>query len=487
MASLGFMLGLVPDTQKVESADDKLRADYKAFLEYEASEEFKHYLELEKDVTSSDFAGRKKKIMDEAFKGSGEQIKEERLKQLNKSREIKNYFAVLKSQKYADYKEISASKELTVYRELEDFIHSDELREKKASTPPKEFKISAEAAKEKDFLAMQKSSRFKNYFKFEQSPAYKLFLQIENSEVLKEQDNLEKEIASEAFISRKNYLLLPPKKKYELSEEYKTEQEYLSLKNSEKIIWFFDMKKKEPFKEIKRWTLSFDDDFSSGTLDTKKWMTRYFWGDKAVNNSYALPDDLSIITDGKNIDFYDNKIRLITRKEEAEGLIWSPETAFTKEKFAYTSALISTGKSFRQKYGIFKAKIKFSPSAVSQAFWMVSDSVTPHINIAGFEKGKLFADLFWSGGTAGSMMKSSSKTGGSKYSSGYFIFSLEWAPGKLIWKINDKVFKVQTQGVPEEEMYISFSANLKEGASDAGLPSSMEVDWVRVYKLAEEK
>ncbi|MEZ5071490.1 MAG: hypothetical protein R2751_11110 [Bacteroidales bacterium] len=58
---------------------------------------------------------------------------------------------------------------------------------------------------------------------------------------------------------------------------------------------------------------------------------------------------------------------------------------------------------------------------------------------------------------------------------------LEWSPGKLVWKINDKVFKTQTAGVPDEEMYINFSANLKEGRS-LGLPSAMEVDWIRVYK-----
>ena len=48
MASLSFLLGMVPSTEKVETADDQLRADYKSFKEYENSEELKHYLELEK-------------------------------------------------------------------------------------------------------------------------------------------------------------------------------------------------------------------------------------------------------------------------------------------------------------------------------------------------------------------------------------------------------------------------------------------------------
>ena len=51
---------------------------------------------------------------------------------------------------------------------------------------------------------------------------------------------------------------------------------------------------------------------------------------------------------------------------------------------------------------------------------------------------------------------------------------------------NGKVFKTQTSGVPQEEMYINFSSNLKKDAAESGLPSAMEIDWVRVYKLKEK-
>ena len=52
MASLSFLLGMVPSTEKVEAADDKIRADFQAYKEYESSEELKHFLELEKEVKS---------------------------------------------------------------------------------------------------------------------------------------------------------------------------------------------------------------------------------------------------------------------------------------------------------------------------------------------------------------------------------------------------------------------------------------------------
>ena len=62
MASLGFLLGMIPGTEKVESADDNLRADYAAFTEFANSDELKNYLELEAEIKSSDFAVRKRKI-----------------------------------------------------------------------------------------------------------------------------------------------------------------------------------------------------------------------------------------------------------------------------------------------------------------------------------------------------------------------------------------------------------------------------------------
>ena len=146
--------------------------------------------------------------------------------------------------------------------------------------------------------------------------------------------------------------------------------------------------------------------------------------------------------------------------------------------------MISTARSFRQKYGTFHAKIKMAGTSVAQAFWMVSETMLPHVDVARYEDGKFYSNFFWGGSPSPS--KSLSKTGGAKYADEYFIYTLEWTPNKLTWKINGKVFKTQTSGVPQEEMYMNFSSNLKKDASEDGLPSAMEIDWVRVYKLKEE-
>ncbi len=334
MASLSFLLGMVPSTDKVESADDQLRADFQAFKDYENSDELKHFLELEKEIKSNDFILRKKKI---------------------------------------------------------------------------------------------KKAEFKD------------------------------------------------------SEEFHKITEYGVLKKSEKVVWYYKTKKKYPFKEIEKWDITFDERFKTSKLDSSKWKTRYYWGDKGMDSAFAMEDDKSFPTDGDNIEFYDNKARIVTKAGKVRGLAWRSNQGFVLEDFSFTSGLISSAESFRQKYGIFTAKVKMAAGSVAQAFWMVSDGMLPHIDVARFENGKLYSNYFW--GKAGSNQKSLSKTNGSKYADTFFIYTLEWSPNKLVWKINGKVFKTQTSGVPQEEMYINFSSNLKEGASESGLPSAMEIDWVRVYKL----
>ena len=336
MASLSFLLGMIPSTDKVESADDQLRADLQAFKDYGNSDEFKHFLELEKEIKSHDFILRKKKI------------------------------------KKAEYKD---------------------------------------------------------------------------------------------------------------SEEYHKVTEYDLLKKSEKIVWYFKTKKKYPFKEIEKWDLTFDEKFNTGKLDKSKWMTRYYWGEKGMDSSFAMEDDNSFPTNGENIEFYDNKARIVTKAKNTQGLTWRGHQGFVLEDFSFTSGMISSAQSFRQKYGIFTAKVKMAAGSVAQAFWMVSEGMLPHIDVARFENGKLYSNYFW--GKSGSNHKSLSKTNGSKYADTYFIYTLEWSPNKLVWKINGKVFKTQTSGVPQEEMYINFSSNLKKDASESGLPSAMEIDWVKVYKLKD--
>ncbi len=486
MAGLKFILGMLPSTSKVEDADIQLRKDYGDFNAFGKSEVLKRYLELDQEMNSSDFASRKKQIMSQKFSQTEEYKKLVEFRKMDKSGPIRNYFKVKDSRQLTDYDSFRKSETLRHFEELESFVKSDAISLAKGKLSPKEYKKSEEASKEKEFSKLKKSGPVKKYFKFLNSQAFKEYKRIEGSDDLKKYQDLKVLVNSEKFKEVKDFMSLSGTKKYEQSKEYKDEQEYRQLKKSEQITWYFKIKKKYPFKEIEKWTLTFEENFNSGNLDQRTWLTRYFYGDKILNKNYVMGDDKHSFTDGKNIEFYDKKLRILTKREQSKGLVWHPLQGFYEKEFNFTSGIISTGKSFRQKFGLIKAKVKIGQSGVTQSFSLLADQMIPHIDIFKYEKNKLFAANFWKNGSKEGISKSISKTGGQRYTHDYFIYSLEWHPGKLIWRINDVIFKEQNTGVPDQDMYLMFNASLKEQASEAGLPSALEIDWVRVYKLKSE-
>ena len=436
-------------------------------------------IDLETEIKSADFASRKKEILNKKYKDTEEYRKEKEYLNLKKSKSIKNYFKVKESSQLSDYNSFKNSDSYKKYKELEDYVNSESFSRTKSSADPKEFKNSPEAAKEKEYLSLKNSSQVKKQFAFENSSPYKEYLRVKNSDELKKYQELEAYVNSEEFKDVKEYMLLSPKKKYELSDEHLKETEYNDLVKSEKIIWYKNLKKKYPFGEIEKWDLVFEDVFKNDRLDSQKWMTRYINGDKLMNKPYVLDDDIHAFTDGRNIEVQNGKLAIVTKKEEAMSLSWSLMFGFVDKKYNYTSDMISSAKSFSQKEGLFKAKVKLGNSGVTQALSLMAEEMLPHVDIFKLQNNKLFAGNFWKNGE---IRKSISKTGGGRYTKDYFIYSLEWGDGKLTWKINDVVFKVQNQGIPDMDLYLCFNASLKETAKNLNFPSKMEVDWVRVYR-----
>ncbi len=475
----------IPATAKIESDEAALIKDHKEFKAYSKSEELARFEELEKSVSTSEFASKVKLIKSQKFKDTEEYKKEKEYVSLKKSKDIKTYFKVKESRDLEEYKQTDKSDDLKKYQELSEYINSVEFTNTKQSAG-KEFKGSEAHQKEQEFLRMKKSSAMKKYFKFKSSSKLQTYSQVKGSDRLNRLKELEEAIGTEDFKKVKNYMALKPQAKYEQSEEYKLEKEYLELKKSEKIVWYQQLQKKNEFDKLKEWELTFEDDFLEESLDKDKWMTNYYWGDKLLKDTYALPGDKHMYTKGKNLEISGSVLKIITKKESGSGKAWDPVMGFKKVDFDYTSGLVSTGKSFRQKYGKVRAKIRMTGAPVRQSMHMVADKILPHIDVAKVEKGKIFYGNFWGNiAEKGGVQKKIVKKSAGKFTSDFFIYSVEWSPEKIVWKINEKVVLTRTQGVPQDPMYLVLSAGVTDGATDHQLPAVMEIDWVRAYKKAE--
>ncbi len=114
-----------------------------------------------------------------------------------------------------------------------------------------------------EYKALQKSQRIRDYFSFKTSRRYVNFNLLIGSEKIDSYEHLEKYLKTEEFLKVKEYMLLPARKKLEMSEEYRMEQQYNELKKSEKFKWYFKTRNSKKFDEIKRWKMTFSDEFDS--------------------------------------------------------------------------------------------------------------------------------------------------------------------------------------------------------------------------------
>ena len=384
----------IPATAKIESEEAALIKDHKEFKAYSKSDELARFEELDKIVNTSEFTGKVKEIKSQKFKDTEENKKEREYLALKKSKDIKTYFKVKESRELEEYKQTDKSDDLKKYQELAEYVNSKEFADAKQSAG-KEYKGTDAYKKEHEYLGLKKSSAIKKYFKFKSSAKLQTYQQVTGSDSLNRLKELEEVTNSEEFKKVKDYMALKPKAKYEQSKEFKMESEYLELKKSEKLIWYQKLKTKNEFHKLKEWELTFEDDFSESELDRSKWMTNYYWGEKLLKDTYALPGDKHLYTKGRNIEISESVLKIVTKKEVASGKVWNPIVGFKNQEFDYTSGLISTGKSFRQQHGKVRAKIRMSGAPVRQAMWMVADKILPHVDVAKVEKGKIFHCNFW--------------------------------------------------------------------------------------------
>ncbi len=535
MASLKLLLGLIPSTSKIEQAEKALTAELEKLNAFAQSEKLAKYNELNDKVNSAGFIQKRKEIETLQYKNSEEFNKEKEFLSLQKAKDIVMYFKTVSGNELKRFQELDGSEKIKGFEALEKLVQSSEFREKQKMKPitfkdtddyrkvveydalkadseikeylkakdkeetkksktvlryeeldalmkspdfiakknmkPITFKDTEEYKKLEEYNRLKASQEIKDFYKFKGSKEYANYLNTHESARIKRHAELKEYTASPEFKERKNYLL--DKKRFEKTEMFKEVQEFNGLKKNEDIIWYFKVKDSNKFDILKKRELTFSDEFDHEKLDTTKWLTNYYWGEKLLHDRYSVESDLQAYTEKDNFEIRNSVLKITTKPQKTTGKVWSADKGFSTKEFGYTSGIVCTGTSFRQKYGTFTAKIKLGDPNAKCAFWMLSDKITPHIDVCRTSKGKVWVDYFSAKG-------GNSKTSiGSRYTSDFFIFTLEWTADKLVWKINDTEIFTQTSDVPQEPMYVLLSGGLDKPI--AGM-TSMEIDWIRIYQ-----
>lgn len=475
------------ETQKKSSRIDSYykfvnNKAFKDFLSAQESGTNKKVEKLQKETGDSEFRQKLASMSKTERKVSAENIKLTELKAILKSKAFKNYLKLSNSSFYNAYNELNKSDEIEAFEDLSNFISSPEFKRQKKEIETKGFKDTDEYTKYQEYLNLKNSSNIKFFQKYTASKGLKNYLNLDGSERIQEFEETEAYIKGDEFTKFKAYCLKAPKKRWMESKEYEVLQDYELKKKSEKIVWYFKNIEHKRFSWHRSWSMTFNDEFSGPKVDTKAWLTRYYWGDKMLKDSYSLSQDKHFVTDGDNLNVENGRLHIVTRKEAVKGKSWDPRFGFVSRDFAYTSGLINTAKSFQQKYGVFRAKLRInSDKDLQNAFWMVGKTIVPHIDIMKASKKLSIGHAWGDPQNVKSIRQYKNSRGRNKFTNDFFIFSLEWKPGKLVWTINGLEIASTSSGVPDEEMYIAFSAGLQSEVNGI-LPAHMEIDWVRCYQ-----
>ena len=452
---------------------------FEILKEVEASGDFDKYKELEAKVQGTEFQEAKSSMKKAEFRDSELGLIESDFKSLKKNKAVKVYIKTINSEAYSNYTKLKDSKELEAFFELEKFIHSDEFKSQKNEILQQKFSDTNEYKQLEEFKSLKNSKTIKQFHKFESSKQLEIFNTINNSDTLKRYEELKEEIESDAFIKQKAYLTMKGKQRWLESDLYKQLNEFNELKTSEPIVFYNKNIGHKKYDWLNNWQISFEENFESDESLNANWIKKYYWGDKLLNDSYSFNGELQYLSED-NVSSEMGTLQIETKKEAATGHVWNHEFGFVPAEFDYTSGIINTGDSFRQKYGYFEAKAKFSKTKdITEAIWMVSDNMVPHLDIVKAGKKVSFGNI-WENGTGPEQYEK--KLGRNKFTSGFYIFSLEWTPNHIIWRINGMEVARNMIDIPSEAMYLAISSTVYKQLNENTLPSKFEVEWIKVYE-----
>lgn len=445
-------------------------AGIRAFYELEGSEKLKKHKTLEETDKFKKF---------NKLKNIPERDKETHVvfKSLKRDAEIKAYFRFERSKKLKYYREILGSHDLQRYKELKEYVNTAAFKKQEAFLKDKKkFEKSEAFQKQSEFKKLAADSSVKFVLKYEKSALYKNYLDVKDSFDLKRYFDLEKSTQTEEFKEKKAWL--EDKKRWEKTEEFKKEQLYKKEKAKPEFVRYFKYKDSDDFDFFKNWELVFEDDFAAYELDDRKWKTCSPMAEKLLGENYAMPGDLNIFTQGKNLKT-GNKLLVQVKHEKAKGKVWQMPAGFVPRDFEYTSGMITTGSNYLMEDGILEAKIKFAPvKQVASAFYLSGDEISPRLNLVEMgAKNNVGISLLSDSGKI-----ENSGLDISNLKKGEYIFSLEKIGASFSWKINETEVWQQNCSELNKPLQLSASSLLINQLSGAQLPVNFEIEWIKSYR-----
>lgn len=431
------LTGKMLSTDAYERTVSELQARVKRWREIEKSPELAEYYALKKVIESIDFQERKKTLINRKYQDTDEGRKMLSYKRLASSRSIRRYQEALKDDEFQAF---------LAFRDTDEFQKVKNLRECLKSGVMMKYRW------------LNDSSYFKNY------------LQVQNSQELRQMEALEKEINTEDF--QKRHALWADTKRWIHSEEYKTEQRYLALANSNDIKFFFKQR-----EERIDWAELFRPSFEDHMESDANWKPGFGYANPAMKDGHSRTNEQQAYVGGKNSFFVEGRMDIETRAESHKALAWDEKKGFVEHVFNYTSDVMNSKAAFSQESGMFSAKVR-SQGSGHHFFGLTTGKLNSPMIALYHYNGKVHQ----MGLVDGNKTKMVDLTG--MLRSMYHVYSLRWTKNELIWYVNDMELLRLPNRLPKEPMFFIAQSWLPN--SEKGGEGKLKVQWARAYRSVDD-
>jgi beta-glucanase (GH16 family) len=217
---------------------------------------------------------------------------------------------------------------------------------------------------------------------------------------------------------------------------------------------------------------TFEEEFNGQTLDASKWSTDFQLGD-AGERQFFVPDAFTL---------WQGKLNIYAEER-------------TSDEYPYTSGIITTERTFAQKYGYFVTRAKLPDGkGFWPGFWLLPLGGHYPFEIDVFEMHghdpyTIYMSSHWGDQQGGHQSKTVPFTSDANFSTEYHTFAIDWGPSEIKWYVDGNLRFRTDQGVPAEPMFMLI--NLSVGGEWPGYPDEstsfpgiLRIDYVRVYNAA---
>lgn len=244
---------------------------------------------------------------------------------------------------------------------------------------------------------------------------------------------------------------------------------------------FYKLKNQDQFVDLKKWELSFYDDFDGDTIDESLWMTHYYWGTTMVqfdNKQVYANSALSISN---------SCLQIKPQNEKITGWYYK-NGEIIRGEYQISSGMIHSGESFKQKYGIFSIKCKLPKGGnlLPSAWLLDKQSWPPKLDIFEFDSNSGYRIEYgteWGLQYSPYFHKFKNKTIIKDLTKDFHIFTCVWEPNVIKWYVDNRLVAIYCgAGIPQTIMYLVINLALDQKNEEY---NNMSIDWVKVWKLKD--